>query len=59
MKPLRRFLEVFAEVVEVGCLDRDAGLKTDVGGLVSVREEAPASRFKQLVDLDSGCGFLI
>ena len=56
---LAGLLEVVAERVEVGGLDRDAGFETDVGGLVAFGREAPAGCFEQLVDLDSGCGFLI
>jgi hypothetical protein len=47
-----------AECVEVACLDRDAGLKANVGGRVPLREEAPASGFKLPIDLDAGRGFL-
>ena len=51
-------LEVVAQGVEVGCLDRDACLKADVGGLAPFGEEAPAGRFEQPVDLDAGSGFV-
>ena len=39
---LAGLLEVVAERVQVGGLDRDAGFETDVGGLVALRKEAPA-----------------
>ena len=38
-------------------LDRDAGFELDVGGCLALREEAPARRFEQLIDLDAGGGF--
>jgi hypothetical protein len=52
-------LEIGTQGVEIGRLDRNAGLQPDVRRLVTVREETPAGRFKQLVDLDPGCGFLL
>jgi len=52
-------LEVIAEGVQVGGLERDAGFETDIGGGAAVREEAPAGGFEQLVDLYPGSGFLI
>ena len=58
-KPLCALFEVVAERVEVRCLDRDAGFETNVRGSVAFREETPAGRFEQLVDLDARCGFLI
>ena len=58
MKPLLGLLEVVAERVQVGRLERDAGFEADVGGRVAFREETPAGRFEQLVDLDAGGGFL-
>lgn len=42
----------------IGRLERDAGFQTDVGRPVTVREEAPAGRFEQPVDLDAGGGFV-
>ena len=56
---LAAFLEVGAERVQVVRFDRDAGFETNVGGSVAHREETPASRFEQLVDLDAGGGFFI
>jgi hypothetical protein len=53
------FLEVGAERVHVGGLDRDAGFEANVRGRVAFLEKTPASRFEQLVDLDAGRGFLI
>lgn len=54
---LASLLEVVAERVQVGGLDRDAGFDADVGGTVALGKEAPARCFEQLVDLDAGCGF--
>ncbi len=58
-EPARGLLEVLAEGVEVGGLDGHRRLEADVGRAAAVREEAPARCFEQLVDLDSGCGFLL
>ena len=44
--------------VEVGRLDGDAGFKPDVGRVVAVGKETPASGFEQIVDLDAGGGFV-
>jgi len=52
-------LEVGAECVQVGGFDCDAGFEANVGGRASFLKKSPASRFKQLVDLDAGCGFFI
>ncbi len=51
--------EVIAERVQVGGLDGDAGFEANVRGRVAFLKETPASGFEQLVDLDTGCGFLI
>ena len=47
-------LEVVAQRVQVGCLDRNACLKADI----PVGEEAPASGFEQLVDRDPRSRFV-
>ena len=44
-------------MLQIARLDRDAGLKADVRGRVAFLEEAPASRFEQLIDLDASGGF--
>ena len=54
---LARLLEVVAEGIQLGRLDRHAWLKSDVGGHNIVRKETPACRFEQFVDFDAGCGF--
>ena len=51
-------LEVRAQRVQVRRLDRYAGFETNVRGRGAFREETPASRFEQMVDLDAGGGFL-
>ena len=52
------FLEVITQRVQVGCLDRNACLKANIGGLVPVGEEAPAGGFEQFVDLDPRSRFV-
>ncbi len=54
---LASFLEILAQRIEVGGLECRVGFKADVGGCAALREETPASRFEQLVDLDAGGGF--
>jgi hypothetical protein len=54
-----RLFEVVAECVKIGRLDRDAGFEADIGGGATVCEEAPISRFEQLVDLDAGGSFFV
>ena len=51
-------LEVVAQGVEVVGAELDAGFELDVGGASGFIEEAPASRFEKLVDLDSGRCFV-
>ena len=58
MNPGEGFFEVIAQRVQVRCLDRNARLKANIGGLVAVGEEAPAGGFEQLVDLDPRSRFV-
>ena len=53
------FLEVVAERLQVGRLDRNAGFEANVRGRVASLKKSPAGRFEQLVDLDAGGGFFI
>ena len=51
-----RFLKVFPQCIKVLRSECDIGLELDGRGTVGIREEAPASAFKQLIDLyTTGC----
>ena len=52
------FLEIIAQPVQVGLLERDACFQANVGSVVTVGEETPAGGLKQFVYLDAcGCFF--
>ena len=51
-------LEIVAQRIQLRGADADAGLEDDVGRRAILREETPARRLQQRVDLDAGGGFL-
>ena len=53
-----RLLEVLAEFVKRGLAQLDVRFQSDVGAAGGVVKKTPAGFFKQLVDLDTGFGFL-
>ena len=55
---LSGFIEIVTKRVEIRRLDGHAWFKTDVGRLVAGGKETPAGCFEQLVDFDTGGGFV-
>ena len=52
-------MRYFCGTAQVGGLDGDRRLETDVGWIVVMGKEAPDGCLKQFVDFDAGCSFLL